>query len=208
MTISEMMLPEFDQEMANTRKLLACVPDPAPSWKPHEKSMTLARLAGHVAELPNWALQTLDRDVLDITPAPGQGFTALTAGSSKELLETCNLHTVLDMPQGTFQGAGVKTVVLVFEKGEATRRIWYYRLNPGRTMGKTTPLNDVDMADFVAKQASFGEGPNSWKIDARSLDPTIFDLAVRNPNAPDAEALRSPGPGTTSAVPMPPPARA
>jgi type I restriction enzyme M protein len=110
----------------------------------------------------------------------------------KELLENCNLHTVIDMPQGTFQGAGVKTVVLFFEKGEPTRRIWYYRLDTGRTLGKTNPLNDTDMADFVAKQASFAEGPNSWSAEADSLDPATLDLTARNPNAPEAEALRSP----------------
>jgi len=110
----------------------------------------------------------------------------------KELLETCNLQTVLDMPQGTFQGAGVKTVVLVFDKGEPTRTIWYYRLDPGRTFGKTNPLNDADMADFVAKQAAFADGPNSWSVAADTLDPATFDLTVRNPNAPGAEALRSP----------------
>ena len=110
----------------------------------------------------------------------------------KELLESCNLHTVLDMPQGTFQGAGVKTVVLFFEKGEATRRIWYYQLNPGRTMGKTTPLNDADLADFLAKQAEFADGPNCWSVAANSLDAATFDLTVRNPNAPEVEALRSP----------------
>jgi type I restriction enzyme M protein len=110
----------------------------------------------------------------------------------KELLESCNLHTVLDMPQGTFQGAGVKTVVLFFEKGESTRSIWYYRLDTGRTLGKTNPLNDADMADFVAKQASSAEGVNSWTVSADSLDPATFDLTVRNPNAPEAKALRSP----------------
>lgn len=110
----------------------------------------------------------------------------------KELLESCNLHTVLDMPQGTFQGAGVKTVVLFFEKGEPTRRVWYYRLDPGRTLGKTNPLNDADMADFVAKQANFVEGPNSWSMATDSLDSATFDLTLRNPNAPAAETLRSP----------------
>jgi type I restriction enzyme M protein len=110
----------------------------------------------------------------------------------KELLESCNLHTLLDMPQGTFQGAGVKTVVLFFHKGEATRRIWYYRLEPGRTLGKTNPLNDADMADFISRQTSFDEGPNSWSIDAAVLDPVTFELTVRNPNGPEAEALRSP----------------
>ncbi|HNS81792.1 MAG TPA: N-6 DNA methylase, partial [Kiritimatiellia bacterium] len=55
----------------------------------------------------------------------------------KLLLESCNLHTVLDCPGGTFLGAGVKTVVLFFEKGTKTRKIWYYQLDPGRNMGKT-----------------------------------------------------------------------
>jgi type I restriction enzyme M protein len=110
----------------------------------------------------------------------------------RELLESCNLHTVLDMPGGTFQGAGVKTVVLFFEKGEPTRSIWYYRLDPGRTMGKTNPLNDADMADFVEKQANVADGPSSWSIAADALDPATCDLTVRNPNAPEAIALRSP----------------
>jgi type I restriction enzyme M protein len=59
----------------------------------------------------------------------------------KVLLESCNLYTVLDCPHGTFQGAGVKTVVLFFEKGAPTRKIWYYQLDPGRSLGKTNPLN-------------------------------------------------------------------
>lgn len=96
------------------------------------------------------------------------------------------------MPGGTFQGAGVKTVVLFFEKGEATQRIWYYRLDPGRTMGKTTPLNDADLADFVSQQASFADGPSSWSVAVDAIDPATCDLAVRNPNAAEAEALRSP----------------
>lgn len=110
----------------------------------------------------------------------------------KELLESCNLHTVLDMPQGTFQGAGVKTVVLFFQKGEPTRTIWFYRLDPGRTLGKTNPLNDADMVDFIAKQESFVDGPNSWNVAADTLDSTTFDLTVRNPGPPEAEPLRSP----------------
>lgn len=110
----------------------------------------------------------------------------------RELLESCNLHTVLDMPGGTFQGAGVKTVVLFFDKGEPTRSIWYYRLDPGRNLGKTNPLNDADMADFIERQASFAEGSNAWSVAADTLDPATLDLTVRNPNAPEAEALRSP----------------
>lgn len=110
----------------------------------------------------------------------------------KELLDTCTLHTVLDCPQGTFQGAGVKTVVLFFEKGAPTRDVWFYQLDPGRSMGKTNPLSDDDMADFVALQPSFADSPKSWRISRADLDTETFDLSVKNPNAPEADALRSP----------------
>ena len=66
------------------------------------------------------------------------------------------------------------------------------RLDPGRNMGKTNPLNDADLADFIGRQASFAEGPNSWSVAVDTLNPANFDLTVRNPNAPEAEALRSP----------------
>lgn len=110
----------------------------------------------------------------------------------KELLEACTLHTILDCPQGTFQGAGVKTVVLFFEKGAPTRDIWFYQLDPGRSLGKTNPLDDDDLAEFVELQKSFAEGPKSWKVSRADLDEETFDLSVKNPNAPEVEKLRSP----------------
>ncbi|MBM2715844.1 N-6 DNA methylase [Mesorhizobium caraganae] len=110
----------------------------------------------------------------------------------KDLLEGCTLHTILDCPHGTFQGAGVKTVVLFFEKGAPTRNIWVYQLDPGRSMGKTNPLNDTDLAEFVELQKAFTEGPKSWRISRANLDTTTFDLSIKNPNAPEATALRSP----------------
>jgi type I restriction enzyme M protein len=110
----------------------------------------------------------------------------------KELLENCNLHTVLDMPGGTFQGAGVKTVVLFFEKGAPTRKIWFYKLDPGRSLGKTNPLNDDDLKDFVTLQAKFKDSENSWTIDAKSISPVTYDLSVKNPNKADETALRDP----------------
>ncbi|PIR17239.1 MAG: type I restriction endonuclease subunit M [Deltaproteobacteria bacterium CG11_big_fil_rev_8_21_14_0_20_49_13] len=100
----------------------------------------------------------------------------------KLLLESCNLHTVLDLPGGTFQGAGVKTVVLFFEKGAPTRKVWFYQLDPGRNMGKTNPLNDVDLAEFVKLQKSFADSPKSWSVDAKTIDQSTFDLSVKNPN--------------------------
>lgn len=110
----------------------------------------------------------------------------------KLLLESCNLHTVLDCPSGTFQGAGVKTVVLFFEKGAPTRKIWYYQLAPGRNMGKTNPLNDVDLVEFVELQKSFAGSPKSWSLDVASLDTATFDLSVKNPNGGEAVLHRSP----------------
>jgi uncharacterized damage-inducible protein DinB len=88
MSISEALLPEFDQEMANTRKLLACVPEEIQEYKPHEKSMPLGRLAGHVAELPNWAVNTIRLTTLDLTPANGSSYKPFFATSRGELLET------------------------------------------------------------------------------------------------------------------------
>lgn len=110
----------------------------------------------------------------------------------KLLLESCNLHTVLDCPGGTFQGAGVKTVVLFFEKGAPTRKVWFYQLDPGRSMGKTTALNDADLAEFVALQASFAESPKSWSIDAGAIHASTCDLSVKNPNGVEVVALHTP----------------
>ncbi len=110
----------------------------------------------------------------------------------KELLENCNLHTVLDCPGGTFLGAGVKTVVLFFEKGAPTRRIWYYQLDPGRNLGKTSALNDDDLKEFVELQASFANSEKSWSVDVADIDDTTFDLSVRNPNKAEEAPLRDP----------------
>jgi type I restriction enzyme M protein len=110
----------------------------------------------------------------------------------KLLLESCNLHTVLDCPSGTFQGAGVKTVVLFFEKGAPTRNTWFYALDPGRNMGKTNPLNDNDLAEFIALQKTFADSPKSWNVNASAIDQTTFDLSVKNPNGNEEVAHRSP----------------
>jgi type I restriction enzyme M protein len=110
----------------------------------------------------------------------------------KLLLESCNLYAVLDCPGGTFQGAGVKTVVLFFEKGAPTRKIWYYQLDPGRNLGKTNPLNDDDLFEFVKLQKSFADSPKSWSVDAKSIDQKTFDLSVKNPNGGEEIAHRSP----------------
>ena len=117
----------------------------------------------------------------------------------KQLLESCNLHTVLDLPGGVFTGAGVKTVVLFFEKGKPTRKVWYYQLNLDRNLGKTNPLNESDLAEFVELQKlalSGAEGTveskNSWSVKVKDIDQNTFDLSVKNPNKKEVVRLRSP----------------
>ena len=86
----------------------------------------------------------------------------------------------------------MKTVVLFFEKGAPTRRIWYYQLDPGRSLGKTNPLNDNDLKDFVARQAGFEDSENAWTVDVKDIDPDSVDLSVKNPNKAEAAPLRDP----------------
>jgi len=110
----------------------------------------------------------------------------------KLLLESCNLHTVLDLPGGTFAGAGVKTVVLFFEKGMSTRKIWFYQLNLDRNLGKTNPLNENDLAEFVKLQKTKADSDNSWTVNVADIDQNTFDLSIKNPNKRDETVLREP----------------
>ncbi|HEX8591986.1 MAG TPA: N-6 DNA methylase [Pseudomonas sp.] len=110
----------------------------------------------------------------------------------KLLLDSCNLHTILDCPSGTFQGAGVKTVVLFFTKGASTRKVWFYQLDPGRNMGKTNPLNDADLVEFIELQKTFADSAKSWSVDAVDFDQANFDLSVKNPNGGVKVECRNP----------------
>ena len=115
-----------------------------------------------------------------------------TVAIRKTLLENCNLHTVLDLPGGTFTGAGVKTIVLFFEKGKPTKNVWFYQLNLERNLGKTNPLNENDLAEFVKLQSTFADSENSWSVNVKDIDQSTFDLSVKNPNKKDEVELRSP----------------
>jgi type I restriction enzyme M protein len=110
----------------------------------------------------------------------------------RELLESCNLHSILDCPKATFQGSGVKTVVLFFDKGAPTKKIWYYQLDPGRSLGKTNPLNDADLVEFVELQKTKADSDKSWTVDVADIDPATFDLSVKNPNGGEAIEHRDP----------------
>lgn len=113
----------------------------------------------------------------------------------KELLETCNLHTVLDLPAGTFSAnssTGVKTVVLFFEKGKPTKKTWFYQLDAGRNLGKTDPLNEKDFVEFLKLYKKKEDSDKSWTIKTSDVDEKTFDLSVKNPNAPEEDPLRTP----------------
>lgn len=110
----------------------------------------------------------------------------------KLLLESCNLHTILDLPSGTFTGAGVKTVVLFFDKGTETKKIWYYQLNLDRNLGKTNPLNEKDLAEFIELQKNKADSQNSWSLNIDDIDPKTFDLSVKNPNKNEETPIRDP----------------
>jgi type I restriction enzyme M protein len=112
----------------------------------------------------------------------------------KLLLESCNLHTVLDLPSAVFTGAGVKTVVLFFDKGAATKKVWFYQLNLGKNLGKTNALNERDLEDFITLQKTKGESENSWSIDVQTqlIASQQYDLSAKNPNKKEEVALRQP----------------
>lgn len=110
----------------------------------------------------------------------------------KLLLESANLHTVLDLPGGTFTGAGVKTVVLFFDKGVPTKNVWFYQLNLQRNLGKTNPLNENDLADFVQLQKIKADSANSWSVNIDAVDKATYDLSIKNPNKKDEAVLREP----------------
>ena len=110
----------------------------------------------------------------------------------KQLLEECNLHSILELPQGAFTGTGVKTVVLFFDKGTATQNVWYYQLNLGRNLGKTNALNEKDLEDFKALQKTKADSDNSWTVSIDDIDEETWNLSPANPNVEDTSEKRTP----------------
>ena len=109
----------------------------------------------------------------------------------KEVLETCNLHTILNLPPKVFT-AGVRTVVLFFDKGISTKRIFYYDLNLDRNLGLKNPLNEKDLNDFIHLYENKKESPNSWFKDYTDINKDNWDLTVVNPNQKEEIDDRSP----------------
>lgn len=109
----------------------------------------------------------------------------------RELLHVCNVHTILDLPGKVFV-AGAQTVVLFFEKGKPTKKIWYYQLNLDRNLGKNNPLTEKDLDNFIKSQKNKVNSENSWTLDISKIDQKTFDLSPKNPNKAGEAALREP----------------
>jgi uncharacterized damage-inducible protein DinB len=161
MTISELLLPEFDQEMASTRKLLARLPEDKLDYQPHEKSMKLGRLAGHVAELPGWIAALPGTDKLEIPPDwkpsvatsaeqllrvfdanVAKGHAALAGMSDEEFAENWSLvfngRTAFTMPKRTV----VRNVVMNHVIHHRAQLGVYFRLNDVAIPGPYGPSAD------------------------------------------------------------------
>tara|TARA_B100001248_G_scaffold254511_1_gene232979 strand:+ start:79 stop:1533 length:1455 start_codon:yes stop_codon:yes gene_type:complete len=110
----------------------------------------------------------------------------------KQLLEECNLHSILELPKGTFTGTSVKTVVLFFDKGTATQNVWYYKLNLGRSLGKSNSLNEKDLEDFKTLQRTKSDSDNSWTVSIDDINKETWDLSPTNPNVEDTSEKRTP----------------
>lgn len=106
MSFSQMTLPEFDMEMASTRKCLERVPDDKLDWQPHEKSMSFASLAGHIADIPTWVGMTLKADSFDLAPPDSEPWKSYVATSQEELLSTFDKN-VADARQALAEADGV-----------------------------------------------------------------------------------------------------
>ena len=109
----------------------------------------------------------------------------------KLLIEDCDLHTILELPKGAFPGTVVKTIVMFFEKGRATKDIWYYQFNPGRSLTKTNPITELELQDFLTLYKNKKSSQNSWSISLDEIDKNTWDLTPTNPNKKNNEVVRS-----------------
>jgi len=110
----------------------------------------------------------------------------------KQLIEECDLFAILDLPQGSFIGTGVKTVVLFFEKGKPTEKVWYYQLDLGRSLGKKNPLTERDLTDFVKMSKTKELSQESWLVDIGRINTETWDLTANNPNKIEEVDNRTP----------------
>lgn len=110
----------------------------------------------------------------------------------KELLSNCNLDTILVLPRGVFSGTGEKTIVLFFEKGTPTIEILFYQYQPEQNHGKTNPLTEKHLEDFIQRKISRTINDFSWLVSVDSLNKNTYDLTPINPHNTKAQTFRDP----------------
>jgi uncharacterized damage-inducible protein DinB len=167
MSLSQSLLSEFDQEMANTRKTLERVPDEKFSWKPHEKSGSMGWLAGHLANIPGWAVDTIKHDSFDMSPG-GQPFTPPPAPNSrKELLELFDknvaaaraaLAGVSDADMGKLWSFLNNGVTVFSMPRSATLRTWVmnHNVHHRAQLGVYLRLNNIPVPSIYGPSADEG----------------------------------------------------
>ncbi len=146
MALSDALLPEFDLEMANTRKTLERVPDDKFDWKPHEKSTAMGGLATHLSNIPSWANYTIDQDSLDLAPGGVPLPGATLAKSTAELLETFDSNVA--KARAAIAGASDQDLF----KGWALQRAG----NTIMTLPKVAVLRGFVMSHIIHHRAQLG----------------------------------------------------
>jgi uncharacterized damage-inducible protein DinB len=167
MSLSEMLLPEFEHEMANTRKTLERVPDDKLDWKPHEKSMTFRSLATHLANLPTWANHAISVDEMDIAPVGAEPMRATPVNSHEEALETFdkNLNAAREAISGASDEhllkpwsllSGGATVLTLPRIGVLRSFVMNHNIHHRAQLGVYLRLNDIPVPSIYGPSADEG----------------------------------------------------
>jgi uncharacterized damage-inducible protein DinB len=146
MTLAETLLPEFDQEMKTTRKYLERFPADQADYKAHEKSMTMSRLASHVAEMPTWATATFAADEMDLNPVGGSPYKTPEHRTSAELLASFDKNV-----------AGARSAIAAAADADHARG-WSLK-NAGKTyftMPKGVVLRTFVLSHIIHHRAQLG----------------------------------------------------
>lgn len=167
MTISQTLIPELEQEAANTRKILERVPEDRLDYKPHEKSMALGRLAGHIAELPGWGTMTLQTEVLEMNPE----WKPFVPKSRQEILEMFDksvseyraaLEKATDADMGVTWSfkAGGKTIMSMPRVAVLRSVVMSHIIHHRAQLGVYLRLNEIEIPGMYGPSA---DEMKSWK---------------------------------------------
>jgi uncharacterized damage-inducible protein DinB len=167
MALADALLPEFDHEMANTRRTLERVPEDRFDWKPHEKSWAMGGLATHVANLAGWPVYIVGRDELDIAPPGEKPFTVPPATSTSSLLETFDANVAAS--REAIAGAsdehmlapwslikGGKTIVTMPRAGFLRSFVMNHLIHHRAQLGVYLRLNDLPVPSIYGPSADEG----------------------------------------------------